>query len=363
MQIINIDFFNIIFFTLFFLTSCQTYFENKEDNDSRNKEKLEKTILQNNNIQNILLANINIDDNLKGNNGLNNNKVEAGFQLALDLTNKYKNIDFNLKDSILKNSNKLTIKELSTKVNADYSAFLKIKKLENMLRVDLDLIDSKNEKFSGYGYSLIQFRLKENEQQVYDTALLKALQRALASILDSNLYSKAGGSFEVYPAPIIVIGGIEFEDKDKYGESEVNNLKDNGSNDILSKWKLFNNKEINSFDAVETIFETIYQNSKKFEVYDIASRDSMFAIFGIYGIDNNHLPTKNEILILDKMKVENYIFGSLVKENNLVTLHLVLSKLNNKNLSVIKKLETQLENDDLYDLREQIKKLTNKLLE
>lgn len=358
---------NIYIFIFMILSSCQSNLqenkENSNENNISNNKNNDIAILKNGKIKTILLANVNIDENLKGKNGLNINKVEAGFQLAIDLTSNYSNIDYKIKDSIIKSSNKLTVKELSEKVNADFSAFMKIKKLENMIRVDLDLIDSKNEKLSGYGYSLIQFRLRENQQQIYDTAILKALQRALASILDSNLYAKAGGSFEVYPAPIIVIGGIEFLDKDESNEVEKNDNTNIINSNNSKKWKLYKNKEINSFDAVETIFETIYSKSKKFEVYDIASRDSMFAIFGIYGIDNNHFPTTNEILILNKMKVDNYIFGSLVKENNIVNLSLVLSQIKDNNLSVIKKVETKIENDDISNLREQIRKLTIEILE
>lgn len=327
------------------LNSCTNTNSNNSKSESNNQKK-----------QRLFLSSFKTSDNITD---LKDSKGQAAFGLAVDLTNKFTNINLQKRDSISKEwaklSTRATVFTMAQELEADKMVFIYVNKLENILRVDLDIVDMEDtvEKKFGKGYSHIKYRDKDTESQIYDTALLEAIQRALANVTnDSLLYDEQKGSFRVHPLPIVVIGGLDFQENSE-------NLE---KNTVLSKWNLFKNKEINSFDAVETVFEEVYK-SKKYLPYDVASRDSMFAYFGMYGIDNCHLPSIEEINILSGMQVDYYIFGVINKIENKAKITLSLNKVMGKELITKKVAEGEIVKDDILELRAEIKRLTLQLLE
>lgn len=339
----------LIFLLLITLNSCSNNTSNTSKNNILNTQDA------NFKKQKLFLANFKTSDNI---NDLSDSKGQAAFNLALDLSGKYTNISLEKRDSLTKEWAKLksrnTVYTMGQELEADKMVFIFVNKLENLLRVDLNIVDMEDtaEKQFGKGYALIKYREKELEKQIYDTALLTAIQRALASATkDTLLYVDAKGSFRVFPTPTIVIGGIDFQEEIDPQKSNIN----------LLRWELLKNKEVNSFDAVESIFEEIYKTDK-YIPYDVASRDSMFAYYGMYGIDNCHLPSNEEINILYTMEVDYYIFGVLAKIDNGAKITLSLNKVVHNDLITIRKEEGFIQNDDIKELRAKVKELANKLI-
>lgn len=327
-----------VFLPLLFFISCSTQLEKTDKSES------------------IFLADFKISDNLPN---LSYNKGEAAFTLAVDLTNgRLRNIDLKVKDSLAqltnKNGSRVTAFTVAKILESDKIAFLNVNRLANILRVDATFmgVDEDLKKEFGKGYSLIRYREQKTDKQIYDVALLEAVQKAIANALgDSLLYSSAGGSFQVFPTKTIAIGGIDFQESDQI----VNDKS-------IKKWDLFRNKEVSSFDAVESIFEELYK-SKKFVAYDIASRDSMFAYFGIYGVDNCHLPSIDEITILRDMDIDYYIFGAIVRNEEGASITLSLNQVGDNQLTTIKSAKGEIAEDNILDLRKVVKELIHKLID
>lgn len=355
-MVVLTNFFESNYFKLFLLIflitlqSCSNSVSNKSSISNSNSN-------QNSNLkkQKLFLANFKTSDNIKD---LSDGKGQAAFNLAIDLSGKYTNVSLEKRDSLTKEWSKLktrnTVYTMGQELGADKMVFIFVNKLENLLRVDLNIVDMEDtaEKQFGKGYALIKYREKDLEKQIYDTALLTAIQRALsAATKDTLLYDDAKGSFRVFPTPTIVIGGIDFQEEIDSEKSNIN----------LIRWDLFKNKEVNSFDAVESIFEEIYKNDK-YIPYDVASRDSMFAYYGMYGIDNCHLPSNEEINILYTMEVDYYIFGVFAKGDNGAKVTLSLNKVAHNNLVTIRKEEGIITKDDIKELRIKVKELANKLI-
>lgn len=278
-------------------------------------------------------------------------KVDAALHIALELTNKYKHIPLRQVDSVIhffreKNERDPKAYEIAKELKADRMVFVHVNQLKNMLRVDLVLQPSKGKKkYKGMGYDLLHFHHITDGRALYDPTLLTALQRAFADAINKkNLYADAKGSLKVFPAETMVIGGLMFADNSEYKD-----------------WDLFIKQEIVSYDAVESIFEVAI-NHPKYAVYDVDSRDSIFAIYNMFGIENHKAPTRNELNALKEMGVKKYVTGLFkrTKEGAEVELHYCDIS---TGFIVIKKSEkAKLDKDNLLELRKVVKAVTRKLL-
>jgi hypothetical protein len=280
------------------------------------------------------------------------NKVESAVNLAVGLSEKYLLIPTVLRDSLAKMMSEKGIKPqlnvIADSIGADKIIFILVSRIENMLRVELNLVDAKvtTDRNIGEGFSSIHYMLNDSTQLV-DPALLEAMQRAFASaVQDSNLYANCEGSFKVFPAPTLIIGGLEY--------------KDNPSN--FPKWDLFDRPIVSSYDAVESIFEQA-KESQHFVVYDIPTRDSIYTIFNLYIIENHKPPSQTEIEALDKFLVRRYISGTFTRQKKNAEIELNLYEIVDGRLKQLKTEKGIIEKDDLTEFRNVLKELTKRLLE
>lgn len=282
---------------------------------------------------------------------LDEHKVSAAMALAARLTKRYFLLPVELRDTAvirLKEKNlDPTALNIAEELRAERLLFIKVNRLKNILRVDITNyhIDSIPIRFDGYGYAYLNYRKGSDTEVLYDPSLLLAIQRAFAVTEgDSNLYADSPGSFKVFPAKTLAIGGIYFENDDRQ-----------------KSWELFQFKEIISFDMIETIFE---QASKfpRLVIYDTDTRDSIYLIHNLSDPNNSEKPTLYEIQALQSFGIDYLITGSFIRNEKGADISLSLLDISKENIEVIKTGNNQVLEDDLDNLRLILRALVNELL-
>ncbi|MER3328406.1 MAG: hypothetical protein RIF34_02420, partial [Candidatus Kapaibacterium sp.] len=102
--------------------------------------------------------------------------------------------------------------------------------------------------------------------------------------------------------------------------------------------------------------------SDDYAVYDLNTRDSMYAAFNLYLMENFTPPSNTELKILNAFAVENFIFGSIKRVKSHAQVKIVLTELKDGNLSIIRSEEARLEDDYKDDFEKLIKTMTKKVL-
>ncbi len=278
-------------------------------------------------------------------------KVEAALTLAGGIAEKFKVVPLSVRDSVAQKiveKNKVpAVSAIAEKLAVDRILFVTVNRVENMLRVDIVSVDAGNmsSKTEGTGYALLHFINERTDKDVYDPTLLAAVQRAIAVCEgDSSLYKNAPGKFSVIPAPTLVIGGIDFQDNKEY-----------------PLWDLYARMPVTSYDMVQTIFETA-RDCRDYVVYDIDTRDTIYAMFNLIYVENYRAPTKFELEILNKFQVDYYLSGVFRRLEGGAELELSINKIIGEKLKPLKSEKGELKSDDLYSLRDLVKSLTKKLL-
>jgi hypothetical protein len=297
----------------------------------------------------ILIANITIAKNIDS---ISEYKAMAALTYATMLTDKYRIINNKLIDSITefakKGGEKLSAKQIAERLGADYILFESINKFQNMLRLEIALRDVKNEKDkkSGIGYGLLNYRKIKNDLPLYDPIILKATQRALALAFgDSLLYQNVKDKkLQVYPAFATIIGGIEYEDNSRY-----------------PNWRMFQDKVLSSYDGCEVMFEES-KDSPTLAVYDLASRDSIFTRFKLYGFENYNAANITELAVLEKFDVRYYICGKLERNEEGALFVAYLLEINKSKVNIVKSDGEQILEDSTDKFREAIRKATQRLV-
>jgi len=279
-------------------------------------------------------------------------KVEAAVNLATGITGKYILIPTVLRDSLAKMMTNDGIKpqldKVADSIGANKIIFILVSRIQNMLRVELNLVDVKvtTNRNIGEGFASIHY-MQNDSTQLVDPALLEATQRAFAvAIQDSNIYADCDSSFRIFPAPTMIIGGLDYRDNPNY----------------FPKWDLFERPIVSSYDAVESIFEQA-KNSPNYVVYDIPTRDSIYTIFNLYVIENHKPPSITEIEALDNFLVRRYITGTFTKQQKNAEIELILNEIVNGRLKPIKSEKGILHKDDLMEFRNVLKEMTKKLID
>ncbi len=296
----------------------------------------------------VLMAPVQFGDGAKD---LDEHKVIAAMALAGRLTKRYFLLPIELRDTAvlrLKEKNiEPTALNIAEELRADRLLFIKVNRLKNIIRVDITNyhIDSIPIRFDGYGYAYLNYRKGSDEDVLYDPSLLIAVQRAFAvSEGDSNLYADAPGSFKVFPAKTLVIGGIYFENDDRQ-----------------KSWELFQFKEIISFDMIETIFEQASKFSR-LVIYDTDTRDSIYLMHNLSDPDNSEKPTLYEIQALQSFSIDYLITGSFIRTEKGADISLSLLDISKDNIEVLKSASNVLLEDDLDKLRLILRTIVNELL-
>ena len=278
-------------------------------------------------------------------------KIEAALSLAAYISNRYTIISLTDRDSVaytLKSKGiEPKITNIAKELKADEVFFVSVNRLENILRMDITSVNivKPDKKLSGLGYGYINFKIGDDEKNIYDPTLLVAAQRALAVVSDNpDLFSHLSGKLKVVPAKPLVVTGIEYID-----------------DPTLNKWELFYSKVVTSFDAVETIFNTT-RVCNDYVVYDILTRDSLYAIFNAYLVENYNAPTQFEIQSLQKFGIDQYITGYLRRINTGAELNLKLFKIGENQVDMISSVTGEFNDDSVEKMRSLIAELTRKLL-
>jgi hypothetical protein len=292
----------------------------------------------------VLLTEVSLGENISS---VSARKIEIAFATACLLSKKYeavfpKEVIQQLQEKQLPSSSITEIKQGLTAIQIDYVAQLKILRLGNVLRITLlldnvlDTIPSQ----SGIGYSLLTYRIANSKDSIlYDVALLEGIQRALAvTTKEPKLFADLEGKFQVIPTSTLIVGGIAF-----FG------------NDSFPKWDLFKEKTAVSYDAVTSMFLELKDN-KNFTTYDIDSRDSLFAMFHLYGLENYQAPTVQEIKAMYTNEVTHYITGTLVRTATGADLDLYLCYVNGKTakLNAMFKSSSKIKNDSKIEFKEKL---------
>ena len=296
----------------------------------------------------LLIAKIELSPALAG---VSETKIEAAVNLAAISSKKYYLISREARDSIVQQtkteSSNPSILNIARSLDASRILFIKVNRIENMLRIDLQSVqtDSGNISHYGFGYANLWLRNKENNDILYDPALLVAFQRAFAAAEDSTMFKNAEPGFIVFPAKTLAIGSIYY-------------LENKGP----AHWDIFNDKIVGSFEAVETIFDEA-KHSDIYVVYDIPSRDSIYANFRLYMVENYTATSSAEIEALLHFSVDSFISGTLTGNGNNINLSLTLYSSAGNSYLPIKTEEGIIKSDSKKEYLSLIRKLTMKLLD
>ncbi len=279
-------------------------------------------------------------------------KVDAAMGLACFASNHYAAISFAARDSVVQKlqseGKEPSALAVATELKADRIVFVQINRIANMLRVEL--ASSKGEKFAetgkGEGYSLLKYHT--DTSIVYDPSLLEALQRAFAAAeKDSLMYLVAEKDMRVFPAPPLAVVGIEFRDSLK----------------IISKIFDLKSQPVNGYDAVLTIFQTAKESSK-YAVFDMDTRDSIYALENLVYVENNKAPSVVELKVLYKYGIQYCITGSISRTEESTVLTLQLCAITPD--FTLKKIRAERaiisDEDSIAELRQSLTRLTKKLL-
>ncbi|MBM2815536.1 MAG: hypothetical protein HW421_2298 [Ignavibacteria bacterium] len=283
---------------------------------------------------------------------VNEGKIEAALNFIAIQTGKYELVPLHVRDSLsvqLKAAGEeSTVYEIAKSTGADKNVFITISQLKNMLRVEL--IINTTEGFdarTGVGYCLLNYREIGNDKALYDPSLLKAIQRAFAAaVRDTNLFRQPDGSRTVMPTKTLAVGGLLFQTRPE----------------ILPKWELLNDKEVNSFDVVETIFSAA-KDCPYYTVYDTETRDGIYSLFNLYIVENFVPPSPEEINALIKLEVDSYLTGSIRRIESGAFAELQLYDISTGKIRQIRSASDTIKTDDILDCRTVLQKLTKKVLD
>lgn len=272
-------------------------------------------------------------------------KIYTATKLSVDMTNSYISVSDSIRRQLATSaSDKINTDSVARALGVEYFLSSSIDVFQCMLRANITIVDSKTKiEKNGYGYA--ELRYEKDGNKIFDIAMLTALQRALMNATyDSTLYNHQPLEYRTKPVKSLVVGGFMFDD---------------GGSPLI--WKIFNNKSVMSYFASETIYQAA-KVSEDFAVYDLNSRDSMYAAFNLYLMENFTPPSNTELKILNTFAVENFIFGSIKRVKSHAEVKIVLTELKDGNLSIVRSEVARLEDDYKDDFEKLIKSLTNKVL-
>lgn len=296
----------------------------------------------------VLVGNINFNNNIK----LDRMEALEAVKYALLLSGKFTittddeiaAANKNIQNSAVLDFNPINV---ANECNAEELLFLGINQFQNMLRVDaafVNVADTSIRKM-GFGYELLHLRDKKTDEPVILPSLVKAAQKAIAGAIDSNLYQNVTEeAYQVKPQFSLAIGGIDYH-----------------NSDTLELWDLFEKKVISSYDAVENIFEAVY-HTKQYAVYDIETRDSIYALFGFYGVENYKSPTNIEVETLRKFQVDYIITGKITRIPDGAEIKLYLVRIQEDSYIIENEAKTLLLHDSQEEFGLTLKFITTKLL-
>jgi hypothetical protein len=333
----------IILFSIFSLI-----FSNIENSFALDKSKSKKEQSKKKELTRAFIAQVEYTPNVEE---ITDKKVEAAMNLVCELSGKYKlftsiEID-NAIDDLKKLNREPTAYAIADQLGADQILFIQVSRLANMLRTEITGVNmpETKKKSTGIGYALLHYREQKTDKIIYDPNLLESLQRSFASMQkDPLMFMDAEQKYRIHPVPTLVIGGVEFKD-DK----------------TPAPWQLFDKNVVNSFMITEGVFEVV-RESADYAVYDMESRDSIYALFNLHIVENYRPPTSYELDALTQLGVDYYITGIIKREEDGALLQLYLCKISKKQLIMQSSAEGTLTEDSVEGLKKVVRETALKLI-
>lgn len=242
-------------------------------------------------------------------------KVEAALAVALEASGRYALIPNVTRDSLVASlrNDSLSVQAAADKLGAELIAFCSIGRIANLVRMEVVLVggDGWIITTSGVGYATSFLVSDSTKKRVIDPAILTATQRALCvAVLDSSLYAEADSVLAVRPTQLAAVGGIEFI----------------ATNPDLAPWSVMREKIAASYDAVSTIVAAMRQNPDV-TVMDIETRDSLYALGGLFMVENYNAASRSELNILKGFEITHLISGRLERMKGGAELTLIYNEI------------------------------------
>ncbi len=264
-------------------------------------------------------------------------KIEAGLSLAMDLTERYLYLPTVVRDSLVRErtAEPVTTLQAVSITGAQMAIFARCIRIANLVRAEIALrsgTDLETEQI-GVGYAAIQH--VRDSVVVADPAILAALQRALCQALsDPLLFDSAPKDLRVVPTTLVSIGGIEFT-----------NHAD------LPLWSIFEDRTVVSYDLAINLVHALHERSS-LTVIDLDTRDSMYALGGLYLVENDRPVSNSELRILRLFDVQTVVTGSLTRDEQGAVLRLHWCRIEPDGRYTVQETATlRVASDSLTDLR------------
>ncbi len=282
-------------------------------------------------------------------------KLEAALTLALEVTGKYAVVPSPVRDSVVQllqaQGQEPTALAVARQLGCSVLCFALAERFVHVVRAEVVLRWGKEfeHEHRGIGYALVRYARYGSGELLLDPALLEAVQRALAVALgDSMLYAQMEPPLRVYPAALVAVGGISYEDEPS-----------------LPPWQLFARKVVTSYEAVLSAVDTIRAHPR-FVPCDVDTRDSIYALGRLYEPENYTAPTPLELRLLAQMEVAWLVAGVLRRVPEGAHLRMDLYRLNRTAQGVephyVRSAEGLVREDSSRALRATVKQVVGQLL-
>lgn len=224
-------------------------------------------------------------------------KAEAALALACELSSVYRLVPNDVRDSVARAvpDSMRTAQIVADRIGAELIAFVDVARIVNLVRIHLTVIGGEGWIITteGTGYATSFLTEDGTGRRVLDPAILTAMQRALCeAVLQPDLYTTADSAFRVRPTKLTALGGTEFVDGEKG----------------LAPWAIFREKVAASYDVASTIVAAM-RHHDSLTVIDMETRDSIYAMAGLFMVENYNPPSAVELKILKGFEVTRIITG------------------------------------------------------
>jgi len=282
-------------------------------------------------------------------------KLEAALVLALELSGRFTAVAALSRDSVVEElrsrGQEPTAIAVAQRLGCGRMLFARADRLQHLVRVEVVFRFGENfaQEQRGRGFALIRYAHRTGGTLLLDPALLEAAQRAIAvAVGDSMLYIAQAEPFCIVPAPLLVVGGLEYRDT---GE--------------LRRWDWFARKVVTSYDAVLQLIDTLRRHPG-YVVCDIDSRDTLFARAGLVEPENYRPPSAVELRLLRAAEVDYYVWGTVERVPEGARIRLQLARLQgdarNAWLEPVREVEGSVAEDSVALFRKRLRQLGGELL-
>ena len=118
---------------------------------------------------------------------------------------------------------------------------------------------------------------------------------------------------------------------------------------------------INSFEYSNIIYESAYK-CPNYVIFDIDSRDGIYALFNLFLIENHIQPSYNELSALQRFNINYYITGKVERNLNGISITLMIKENKPNSNKIIKSVSDNVYENNINYVKNTLEKLAKKLL-